>query len=153
MPQKKENVFRSSIHKHLDRNIVYQEKMHNPFRGGTFDDWYSGRQETAIGTIFGHDIWIEYKFLVKLQSVKADLTALQFHWGTERYKEGRNVAVIVGMPQGGIILHYDEWEKRIPVLKVEKRLLKRKQIAELITEFTTHTPMSLMRHELWEFIT
>jgi hypothetical protein len=114
--------------------------MNNPWTSGTFDDWYSANP---------NDLWIEYKFQPKLGSVKADLSPLQYLWGDERFTEGRNVAVIVGMPQGGIILHMDEWQQRIPVLEVEKRLLKRKQLAKLITLFITshHTA-----YELWELI-
>jgi hypothetical protein len=112
--------------------------MSNPWRSGTFDDWYSSDP---------NDLWIEYKFQPKLGSVRAGLTPLQFHWGSERFDESRNVAVIVGMPQGGIILFRNEWEHRIPVLEVEKRLFKRKQIAELITSFVTQphrcTPIEL----------
>lgn len=141
MPQQPETRFRSSIHQHLDRTIVHQEKMHNPFRSGTFDDWYSAHPK---------DLWVEYKFLPRLGSVKANLSALQFNWGSRRYNEGRNVAVIVGMPQGGVILRRDEWEIRIPILEVEQRLLKRKQLAEIITQFVT--VISIDRKELWEFI-
>jgi hypothetical protein len=117
--------------------------MSNPWRSGTFDDWYSADPQ---------DLWIEYKYQPKLGSVKADLSPLQFHWGSERFAERRNVAVIVGMPQGGIVLHRDEWEIRIPVLQVEQRLLKRKQICELIALFVTSAPSSNIFHELWEYI-
>ena len=141
MTKQAETQFRDSIHNHLNRELIHQEKMSNPWRSGTFDDWYSADP---------NDLWIEYKFKPKLGSVLADLSALQFYWGDERFKEGRNVAVIVGMPQGGIVLHKDEWQKRIPILEVEKRLLKRKQIAELITDFVISKPV--LRYELWEFI-
>jgi hypothetical protein len=70
-------------------------------------------------------------------SLKADLTPLQFHWGSERFDEGRNMAVIVGMPQGGIILTREEWEKRVPVLEVEKRLKKRAELCRIITAYIT----------------
>lgn len=143
MTRQAENTFRDSIHRHLDRKKIHQEKMSNPWRSGTFDDWYSADPQ---------DLWIEYKYQPKLGSVKADLSPLQFHWGSERFAERRNVAVIVGMPQGGIVLHRDEWEIRIPVLQVEQRLLKRKQICELIALFVTSAPPSNIFHELWEYI-
>jgi hypothetical protein len=109
-----------------------------------FDDWYSSNP---------YDLWVEYKYLPKLKSVKADLSPLQFYWGRERFKEGRNVAVIVGMPQGGIILKRSEWEKRIPVLQVEQRLIKRKQIALAIAHFTTIFRGQLVKRvELWEVL-
>lgn len=105
--------------------------MSNPYRSGTFDDWYSSDPR---------DLWVEYKFQPKLKSVKADLSPLQYHWGSERFLEGRNMAVIVGMPQGGIILTREEWETRVPVLEVEKRLKKRAELCRIITAFVTSNP-------------
>ena len=139
-----ENQFRNSIHRHLNRNLIHQEKMHNPFRGGTFDDWYSANP---------NDLWIEYKYQPKVAAINLatsgspSLSALQYQWGTQRFHEGRNVAVIVGMPYGGVILKFDEWQKRIPILEVESRILKRKQLAEIIAQFVT-TPQNYA--ELWE---
>ena len=142
MPRQLENRFRDSIHRHLDRKTIHQEKTNNPFRSGMFDDWYSANP---------YDLWVEYKFQAKLGSVKANLSPLQFYWGSERYKEGRNVAVIVGMPQGAIILKRSEWQERIPVLEVEQRLLKRKQVAIAIAYFTsTYRGNLRKRVELWE---
>lgn len=79
--------------------------MHNPYRGGTWDVWYSG--------IRG-DLWVEYKWLSKWQAqriITPDLSALQLDWGRSRIVEGRNLAVIIGCPDGGVI--YDmiyQWE-------------------------------------------
>lgn len=83
---------------------VYREKMHNPYRGGTPDVWYSGD--------YG-DLWVEYKFISKeiKRSFKADLSALQIKWLRSRFDEGRVVAVIVGYKGGGVIFtHPDFWE-------------------------------------------
>lgn len=117
--------------------------MHNPFRGGTFDDWYSG---------YPNDLWIEYKYQVSLGSVKPALSPLQYLWGSQRFDEGRNVAVIVGMPQGGIVLYREEWESRIPVLEVERRLIKRKDLARLILIFISRIPQITGDYELADFV-
>jgi hypothetical protein len=43
---------------------------------------------------------------------RVGLTALQHKWLEERYKEGRNVAVIVGVPQRqGVILTELQWKE------------------------------------------
>jgi hypothetical protein len=125
----KENQFRISIHKHMVKEKPHNEKMHNPYRGGTADDWYSGTKR---------DVWIEYKWQPKLKSVLVSKLAspLQYLWLTRRHEEGRNVLVIVGFPQGGIVIYPHEFDKRVPVTTVELRLLKRKALADFITEFT-----------------
>lgn len=90
-----ENRFRMSIHRKLPPEL-HQEKMHNPYRGGTFDDWYSGNKA---------DIWVEWKY------GNNKLSELQKKWGRERYAEGRRVFVIVGLGDGGVLyLTPDEWE-------------------------------------------
>ena len=85
---------------------IHYEKMNNGYRGGTWDGWYSGP---------GGDIWIEYKFLPRIPqraSVKPFelLSSLQLDWGKERLNEGRNVAVIIGAPKGGVLLVDRAWE-------------------------------------------
>ena len=129
MSQQKENQFRDSIHKHMTKESPHQEKMHNPFRSGTFDDWYTGLKR---------DCWVEYKYRGKLQSVDCSklLTDLQWRWGTERHKEGRLVIVIIGFPQGGLVVHRNEWGKRIPISFVELRIQKRKELAAYLTRLT-----------------
>jgi hypothetical protein len=84
---------------------IHYEKMHNDFRGGTADAWYSG---------IGGDLWIEYKFLPRIPrrgliEPQKLLSALQADWLNERRKEGRNVAVIVGCPAGGVLLKGSSW--------------------------------------------
>lgn len=96
-----ENRFIKSINNVLKLDI-HCEKMHNPFRGGTFDVWYSGK----------FDLWVEYKWTNKLGKVVVpDLSPLQLLWGRDRYKEGRNVCVIVGHPSGGMVFtNPTQWE-------------------------------------------
>ena len=103
-----ETKFIEKIHKALPPEI-HREKMHNPYRGGTFDCWYSGKHG---------DMWIEYKWVNKMSAkkVKPNLSKLQLLWGKGRMDEGRNVAVVVGSPQGtAVCLAPDLWEEGIPV--------------------------------------
>lgn len=97
----------SSFIQRINKNVspeVYREKMHNPYRGGTPDVWYSGTKS---------DLWVEYKFINKeiKHSFTADLSALQTRWLRKRFDEGRTVAVIVGYKGGGFIFNMpDDWE-------------------------------------------
>lgn len=71
-------------------------KNNNQYRGGIFDCWYSG---TCA------DIWVEYKY------GKNELSPLQKEWGKDRYIEGRQVYVIIGSPEGGVLYTTPEsWE-------------------------------------------
>jgi hypothetical protein len=90
-----ENRFIHRVHKHLPRGI-YREKMHNAYRGGTPDVWYSGK---------GGDLWIEYKWATnKKGALVPNLSALQLDWLTKRQAEGRKVAVAVGSARGNVML-------------------------------------------------
>ena len=111
MASKPETNFRLKIERRLPR-ALHREKMNNPFRGGTADSWYSGK---------GGDLWVEYKFLPRVPQrgfitpERLDLSYLQRQWLRGRHEEGRNVAVIVGTPAGGVIMRNLEWEEEIPV--------------------------------------
>ncbi len=80
--------------------------MANPYRGGTADSWYSGKR----------DLWIEWKWveLPKRPDTIIDIThgtakskpslsVLQQHWIRDRVAEGRDVWVIVGCKDGGLV--------------------------------------------------
>jgi hypothetical protein len=84
------------VHKHLPKEI-YREKMHNPYRGGTPDVWYSGPKT---------DMWIEYKWqkVPKSGVLVPELSALQSDWLIRRTAEGRKCYVIVGTPDGAHVL-------------------------------------------------
>lgn len=135
---KPENQFIASVHRHLAPREPHWEKMHNEYRGGTADVWYSG---------FKSDLWIEYKFLPRIPQrgvirlCKTDiknpiLSILQQNWLHERYEEGRAVYVIVGCPSGGVVLRDLEWMHEIPVAAFVKRMETRKSLANWITQQT-----------------
>lgn len=100
--------------------------MHNPYRGGTPDVWYSGTQ----------DCWIEYKWL-PTQPKKARapaLSELQKKWLRDRFFEGRTVMVIVGSP--GMCYLYNTpaaWEDG----SVATELASAKEVAEHIASVCT----------------
>lgn len=98
---KPENSFIHGIHRLLPR--TYMEKMNNPWRSGTADVWYSGERG---------DLWVEYKFIERIPKsaeILPDLTPRQRRWVNNRFDEGRNVAVILGTPTGGVIYRNKEW--------------------------------------------
>jgi len=81
--------------------------MHNIYRGGTPDYWYSGHKA---------DLWVEYKW-EKYLPVRADvnpgLSELQKLWLNDSWKKGRNVCVIVGSPTGCVVLRDGTWNHKV----------------------------------------
>jgi len=116
-----ESTYTRSVNKHLPAS-VYSWKVSDRFTAGIPDAWYSGLQ---------CDLWIEFKYLHKMlrSKVKPKLSALQSKWLGERYTQGRNVAVVVGSPQGAIIYEYGEWDNG----KEPEDLITKKQLAAWIT--------------------
>ena len=124
MSTKPETRFIGGVHKHLPS--TYTEKMSNPWRSGTADVWYSGNKG---------DLWVEYKFIEKLPrnaEILPDLSPQQLRWLNNRFDEGRNVAVIVGTPTGGVIYREKEWAQPLSRDVFEKRILSRTELAQWI---------------------
>ncbi len=122
---------------HLPKNL-HHEKMSSSYTSGTADDYYSGDKA---------DMWCEYKFLPKtpLRAIvwlanpadkKPGLSRLQQEWLNGRHAEGRTVAVVVGCPDGGIILRDQEWMREISPQMFRDRLVPRKAIAQWIARTT-----------------
>lgn len=93
MASKPESNFIKRVHNALKVFYVYHEKMHNMYRGGTADVWYSGTKS---------DLWIEYKWLPKTpkRTPIPALSELQVEWIKARRQEYRDVWVVVGYPGG-----------------------------------------------------
>lgn len=124
MASKPETTFIRSIHRFIP--TVYAEKMSNPWRGGTADVWYSG----DCG-----DLWVEYKYIAKIpksESILPDLTAQQEKWLKDRYDDGRNVAVVLGTPSGGVIYRDMDWLRSSDHVVFTKRLVPKKEVAQWI---------------------
>lgn len=127
MSTKPETTFIASIHKFLPKDL-YRMKNNNPFTGGVPDCWYSGDS---------CDLWVEYKFIPRLPSrgnVRPNLSALQLDWLNNRYREGRNVMVIVGTPEGGVIFRCEEWARDISAKEFNTRLVTRHALAQWIEQ-------------------
>lgn len=109
--------------------------MNNPYNSGTADVWYSGRRA---------DLWVEYKFLkegkipvrpgtlIDLVTKQRYLSALQLDWLEGRHAEGRNVWVIVGCKDGGVVWPHGGWRQPMSVQGFRCRLIDRKGLANLI---------------------
>lgn len=128
---KPETRFYTAIHKLLPKHI-HREKMHNAFRGGTADAWYSGPAD---------DLWVEYKWIAKLNKralIRMDrlLSPLQMQWLHQRYKEGRNVVVILGTPEGAWIFERLLWEYPLDPNKIRQLRVSKQNVAEYIIKRT-----------------
>lgn len=109
--------------------------MNNPYNSGTADVWYSGKRG---------DLWVEYKFLedgkipvrpttmVDLMTRQRYLSELQLDWLEGRYDEGRNVWVIVGCKDGGVLWPRRAWRQPMSAEEFRLRLMDRKELANLI---------------------
>jgi len=130
---KPETTFTTSVHNHLPpgRRAPYWMKNNNLYTSGIWDVWYSGA---------ARDLWVEYKFTTMPKRadtlVDVTLSPLQVDWGMDRHEEGRDLAVIVGFKEGGIILLHREWEEPITQAEAIARLMSRKEIAQWIIDVT-----------------
>jgi hypothetical protein len=127
-----ENSWRTGCYKYLPPS-VYHEKMHNPYRGGTPDDWFSGS---------ARDLWAEVKFVkVPVRDttiITPDLSSLQLKWLTDRRAQGRNCWVIVGCKEGGTILDDPDHWSNITTRDFRRLLLSRKDVAKRIEIFVNN---------------
>lgn len=126
---KPETSFTSGVHRYV--TDCHFEKMNNPYRGGTFDCWYSGRVR---------DLWVEYKFIVLPKRASTlivpGLSALQREWGRSRYEEGRDVWVVVGCKEGAVVFTTpDLWEGGVLASSFRAKLIDRKTYARSIEGF------------------
>jgi hypothetical protein len=129
LARKPENTFRASIHKKLPKEL-HHEKMSNPYRGGAADDWYSG---------LGGDLWVEYKYVHPLPvrvPIEPAVSGLQYDWLVSRAAEGRNVAVVVGCKDGGVIIRAPAFRDKIPPEEFRARIISRDEIAAWIVSET-----------------
>lgn len=121
-----ESNYTQSIHKLLP-SYIYKWKINASFAKGVPDAYYSSTKS---------DIWIEYKYLKSIPArcrIIPNLSRLQYKWLTSRLKEGRNVAVIVGTPDGSYVLKKPlEWSEGIDASK--RKALSKREIASWIEQ-------------------
>jgi len=105
-----EHSYIRSIHSRLRKDLpnVYVWKINDPYQGGVADTYYSGT----------HDLWVEYKYLKALPKrattrIEPGLSELQKDWLRARHAQGRNVAVVIGSPDGSMILPGVTWDSAI----------------------------------------
>lgn len=134
MPIKKRSGSTKARNSVPESEWIHYEKMNNPYNSGTADSWYSGH----------NDIWVEWKYLPKLPVRDLTLinpckmlTALQQEWLRGRYLEGRNVFVIVGCPDGGVLFRDLSWEKEMSTRTFRDLLQSKNSLAETLRELTS----------------
>jgi hypothetical protein len=123
MANKPETTYIKGVHKHLQS---YYEKTNNPFRSGTADVWYSGH----LG-----DLWVEYKYIERIpknNEILPEVTLRQAQWLGNRFEEGRNVAVVLGSPEGGVVYLGTTWLDPITPAEFRQRMISQSAIAQWI---------------------
>ena len=127
MSAKPETKFMGRVHKFLP-STIYHEKTSNPYKYGIADVWYSG---------YKADLWIEYKFIPKIprsSEILPDCSLHQLKWLAGRYDEGRNVAVVLGVPKGGVIYRDKRWEQPLDHLALTALVIPELAIAQWIID-------------------
>ena len=122
MSIKPESTFIGSVHKKFGGKKPYIEKMYNPLRSGTPDVYYSGD---------AGDLWVEYKFIPRIPRSAESLPARTPL--DNRCDEGRNVAVVLGTPDGGVIYRNQEWNNPLSSTELAARIVSREEVARWIT--------------------
>lgn len=124
MSSKPETSYIATIHRKLV--AVYVEKNNNPYRSGTADVWYSGDSG---------DLWVEYKYIPKIPTrsqILPDLSDRQKKWLGNRLDEGRNVAVVLGTPLGGVIYTNRSWLTPLSPDEVRSQVVSNIEVARWI---------------------
>jgi hypothetical protein len=126
---KPETTFTRGVLQHIPKD-VYHMKNNNPYLGGVPDLWFSGRSG---------DLWVEMKYLPTTPQSGSVvptnlLSALQAQWLQKRYEEGRQTAVIIGCPDGGVFLPGNTWKDQIPAVDFVDRVQSRPALAQSIVE-------------------
>lgn len=123
-----EHSFIRSIHNKLPCD-VYVWKINDNFQGGVADAYYS--------RILGGDMWIEYKYLKALPKrqdtiVQFGLSELQKEWLNGRILDGRTVSVIVGSPNGALILTEGAWNNPITACDFKRNAVETSAVVAYI---------------------
>lgn len=130
VPVKPERLFRNKISKRL-HNSIDVWPVHDTYTAGVPDHWYSG---------WVSDLWIEYKYFPALPKRDINLvvgktpklSARQQVWLRRKYLQGRDVWVVVGFPEGAVILKNLAW---LDTFKVQDMLVP---IGQLVGEIEKH---------------
>ena len=114
-----ERTFKAKLRKLLKPHC-YIQSMSSYATNGTPDLWLSGKK----------DLWLEVKYdEVTKGQIRPKLSALQAKWLTDRAREGRNTAVIVGTsPNEAVLFIFTLGNNREAILSC------RQPLNECITE-------------------
>lgn len=128
-----ESGFTDSLRRKLKKAGIYCLKLNLRFMKGVPDCWYSGDRD---------DLWNEHKYYPKLPRVidlcggrKPKLSVLQQEWLEARYRQGRNVAVVVGSPEGVVVLHNLDWKTPLTREEFIERASPTSQVVDQLTTF------------------
>ena len=109
---------------------LYSVKNHNEYASGMADVWYSAAK----------DLWVEYKFIVLpkradtlidlIGGKNPSLSHLQQAWLRARDAEGRNVAVVVGCKEGGVLFSGVSWDSTWTTKDFTSWLVTRQELAK-----------------------
>jgi hypothetical protein len=143
---KPETTFVSSVHKYIPKREIHKEGMANPYRGGTPDNYYDATPWLGPESMKPEvqDLWVEYKFKPKIglkldlcnQASKPALSSLQMKWIRRRYSAGKNMWVICGFPEGGIIMKTpEEWARVWTKTEILAAMKSRREIANCVINF------------------
>lgn len=138
MTRKPEATFRDAVDRHLPAT-VHRQGGATTFSNGTPDRYYEGR---------GGVLWAEYKYAPKLPKVldlvhgasTPKLSALQARWLRRATGNGVAVCVVLGWPEGGVILPGTEWSYLLPADRLREKMLTRREIAVEIARLVGELP-------------
>ena len=124
-----EHAYIRSIHSRLKKSTpaIYVWKINDPYQGGVADAYYSGQT----------DMWVEYKFLKSLPKrdstmLSLGLSPLQVGWLQARHGEGRKVCVVVGSPDGSLILPGVSWVEPITCADFKNSMVDKNAVVAYI---------------------
>ena len=131
MSRKPETEFIQRLHRKMGAVKPYHMKLNNPLTAGIPDVYYSGS---------GGELWVEYKYDPKAgmgrKFVLPALSPLQIAWMNGRYKEGRQVAVILGCMKGVMIYTHGKWAVPMAPSFFEQHLVSEQEAADWIKSRT-----------------
>lgn len=129
---KPESLFIQRIHRAMGAHAPYHLKVNMPLAGGIPDVYYSGD---------GGDMWVEYKYDPRagmgVRFVQPNLSPLQTRWLNQRWKEGRQVAVILGCETGVMIYQHGKWTVPMAPSFFQSNLVSEQEAANFILKRTT----------------
>jgi hypothetical protein len=116
-----EHSFVKAVHRLLPPEI-YVWKISAQYVRGVPDAWYSGVEG---------DLFVEYKWMNRTPKRRftPKIRPNQAKWLRDRCREGRNVAVVIGTPDGAVVLTEHQWET---TMEIPQQWLSKKEVAKWI---------------------